>query len=177
MGIDCCLSSLLLYLWAQQSAGHRCLVKVYWMNVSVCLIHLCLTLVVPSLLNENILYAVSIISCPQSPYVPRFWLSMLLLEFHLIRHTPASIHFGLALFSVVTSSVLWSEKHQYPKLVQESSWEQKAGSWIFLIPKALEAVAPNLTTYRLRGHHFIYTLFILLCQNGKFSCLLIFQCL
>lgn len=103
--------------------------------------------------------------------------SLVFLEFHLIRHTPASIRIGLGLFSVVISSVVWAEKHQYPKFVQESSWEQKAGSWVFLIPKTLEAMAPNLTTYRLRGHHFIYTLFILLCQNGKFSCLLIFQCL
>lgn len=146
--------------------------------MSVRLICLCATWVERSLSNENmILYAESITSCPQSPYVPPVWFSMVFLEFQLRRHTPATIRIGLALFSVVTSSVLWAEKHQYPKSVQESSWEQKAGSCVFLIPKALEAVAPNLTTYRLRGHHLIYTLFILLCQNGKFSRLLVFQCL
>lgn len=129
-GTNCCLSSSSLYLWAQQSAGHRCLVKVYWMTMSVCLTHLCLTLVAQALMNENrILYVVSITSCSQSPYVPQVWFSTLLfLEFHLRRHTPASIRVGLALFSVVTSSVLWVEKHQFPKFVQESSWKTKG--WI-----------------------------------------------
>lgn len=53
---------------------------------------------------------------------------MLFLEFHLIIHTPASIRIGLALFGGVISSVLWAEKHQYPKSVQEPSWERQAGS-------------------------------------------------
>lgn len=106
-----CFSSFWLYLWA---AEHKMLSKRVLNEsvcVCVCLIHLCLTLVAQSLMNEKmILYAVSSTSCPQSPYVPRVWFSMLFLEFHLIRHTPARIHIGLALFSVVTSSVLWAEK-------------------------------------------------------------------
>lgn len=75
------------------------------MNVSVCLIHLCLTLAVKSLVNEImiLLHAVSIALCPQRTYVPQVSFSALFLEFHLLKHTPASIHTGLALFSVVIS--------------------------------------------------------------------------
>ena len=92
------------YLWARQSAEHRCLVRFYQMNVSVCLIHLCLKLAVKSLANEiMILHAVSIALCPQRIYVPQVSFSALFLEFHLLKHTPASIRTGLALFSVVIS--------------------------------------------------------------------------